>query len=257
MASGNTKNFELKLGRTALAIVIVGMAVLLCGTFIFGVAVGKNIDTYPGQIASVPQKLLALVWRPAKTRAVQTAAENKAAQNQMKVQEEPDLTFFNTLTSKKGMAKEQTIPDKKPAIEVPAIQPLLPQPTNDVPAASITPNPAVKKQPAATSGTALDEIEAKIKEAEPEATAKGEKFVVQVASLKEKTKANQLNKILSTLGYAPRVVENNVPGKGKWFRVVIDGFASRANAQTAAEKISGKTGAHCVIRRMNTAVNSN
>lgn len=257
MASGNTKNFELKLGRTALAIVIVGMAVLLCGTFIFGVAVGKNIDTYPGQIASVPQKLLALVWRPAKIRAAQTAAENKTVQNQPQKTEEPDLTFYKDLTSKKGAVKEQPIPDKKPVVEVPAIKPLLPQPQNDAPVASISPNPVVKKQPAAAGGVARDEIEAKIKEAELAATASSEKFSVQVASLKEKTKANQLNKKVSTLGYKSRIAENDVPGKGKWFRVVIDGFASRANAQMAAEKISGKTGAHCVIRRMSTEVNSN
>ncbi len=258
MASGNIKNFELKLGRTALVIVILGMAALLCGTFLFGVAVGKNIDTYPGQIASLPQKLLALVWRPAKVRTAQTAAENKAAQNQPKAQEEPDLTFFNTLTSKKGVAKEQPIPDKKPAAEAPAIQPILPELQKEEPAAPITPNPVVKKQQAATnSGKVVDEIEAKIREAEPAANVNEEKFAVQVASLKEKAKADQLNKRLLTLGYKPRIVENNVPGKGKWFRVVVDGFASRANAQTAAEKISGKTGAHCVVKRVNAAVNSN
>ncbi len=257
MASGNIKNFELKLGRTALIIVIVGMAALLCGTFLFGVAVGKNIDTYPGQIASLPQKLLALVWRPAKIRTAPTVAENKAVQNQPKAQEEPDLTFFNTLTSKKGVAKEQPIPDKKPAAEAPAIQPIVPELKKEAPAASITPNTAVKKQQAATSGTAVDEIEAKIREAEPAANANVEMFAVQVASLKEKTKADQLNKRLLTLGYKPRIVENNVPGKGKWFRVVVDGFTSRANAQAAAEKISGKTGAHCVVKRVNVAVNSN
>ena len=257
MASGNIKNFELKLGKTALIIVIVGMAALLCSTFLFGVAVGKNIDTYPGQIASVPQKLLALVWRPAKIRAAQTVAEIKAAQNQPKAQEEPDLTFFSTLTSKKGMVKEQPIPDKKPVPDVPAMQPLLPQSKNDVTVAPISPNSEVKKQQVATVKAAGDAIEAKIKEAEPVAAANGEKFAVQVASLKEKTKANQLSKKLSTLGYTPRTVENDIPGKGKWFRVVIDGFSGKAAAQTAAEKISGKTGAHCIIKRMSTPVNSN
>ncbi|MEN6291958.1 MAG: hypothetical protein ABFD07_08095, partial [Methanobacterium sp.] len=98
MASGNTKNFELKLGRTGLTIVIVGITALLCGIFLFGVSVGKNIDTYPENIASVPQKLLALVWRPAKIKIAQKVEENKVVQNQTKAQEEPDLTFFNTLT---------------------------------------------------------------------------------------------------------------------------------------------------------------
>jgi cell division septation protein DedD len=262
MGSGNAKNFELKLGRTGLVIVIVGMAALLCSTFLFGVAVGKNIDTYPEKIALLPQKLLALVWLPAKIKIAQTEAGNKAAQNQPKAQEEPDLTFFNTLTGKKGMAKEKPIPDKKPVIEAPpAVQPLSPQPKSksDTTAAAITPGSEVKKQQAEkkTSGTDGDEIEAKIKEAEPAAVAQSGKFSVQVASLKEKISAAQLSKKLSTLGYKPRIVENNIPGKGKWFRVVVEGFSSKVNAQTAAEKISGKIGVHGVVKRIETTVKSN
>ena len=66
MATGNIKNFELKVGKAGLIIIIVGMAVLLCMAFLFGVDVGKNIDTYPEKIAALPQKTLALIWRPAK-----------------------------------------------------------------------------------------------------------------------------------------------------------------------------------------------
>ena len=259
MASGNIKNFELKLGKTGLVIVIVGMAALLCCTFLFGVSVGKNIDTYPEKIASLPQKLLALVWRPAKIRVAQTADENKTVQNQPKAQEEPDLTFFKTLTGKNGMAKEQPIPDKKPVVEPRASQQLLPQPKNETTVAPVIPNSEIKKQRAEkkTSGAAGDEIEAKIKEAEPAVTAKGSKFVVQVASLKEKISASQLSKKLSTLGYKPRIVENNIPGKGKWFRVVIDGFPSKVNAQNAVEKISGKIGVLGVVKQIDTKVKSN
>ena len=255
MASGNVKNFELKLGRTGLVIVIVGIAALLCCTFLFGIAVGKNIDTYPGKIASLPQRLLALVWRPAKIRAAQTAAENRTLQNQPKAQEEPDLTFFNTLTSEKGAVKEQPIPDKKPIVEAPAAQPLLPQPKNSSTAASISPDSEVKKQQTVMSGTAGDVIEAKIKETESAVVAKEGKFVVQVASLKEKTKANQINKKISALGLIPRIVETNVSGKGKWFRVVVEGFSSKAQAQTAADKISNKTGSHCIVKRTDAAGN--
>lgn len=252
MTSGNIKNFELKLGRTGLVIVIVGMAALICSAFLLGVAVGKNIDTYPGKIALLPQKLLALVWRPAKIKIAQNEAGNKVAQNQPKAQEEPDLTFFNTLTSKKGMVNEESIPDKKPAAEPPSAQLLLPQSKNEVKSASITPNSEVKKQQDTTNGTAGDEIETKIREAERAASAPSGKFSIQVASLKEKTKAVQLSKKLSTLGYTPRIVENNVLGKGKWFRVVIDGFSSKVDAQTAAGKISGKTGIQGVVKQIDT-----
>jgi len=259
MVSGNIKNFELTLGRTGLVIVIVGMAALLCGTFLFGVAVGKDIDTYPEKIASLPQKMLALVWRPAKVKVAQTEAGNKAAQNQPKVQEEPDLTYFNALTGKKGMAKEPPIPDKKPVVEAPAVQPLVPQPKNDTGAASISPGQEVKKQQAEkkTNETDRDEIETKIKEAEPAAKVQSVKYSIQVASLKEKISATQLNKKLSTLGFKPRIVENNIPGKGKWFRVVVEGFASKANAQTAAEKISSKTGIRGFVKRIDAPVKTN
>jgi cell division protein FtsN len=257
MASGNIKNFELKLGKTGLIIVIVGMVALLCGMFLFGVAVGKNMDEYPEKIASLPQKLLALVWRPAKIRAAQMEAENKTGQNQPKAPEQPDLTFFNTLTSKKGIVKEQQIPDKKPGIDTPAAAPLFSPPSNEPSAASGTPRPELKQQHEAAGRVKGDEIEAKIKESETAGTAKGEKFAVQVASLKAKTKANELHKKLSALGYKPRIVENNIEGKGKWYRVVVDGFASRADAQAAADKISSKTGVHCTIKRINNAVNGN
>ncbi len=257
MASGNIKNFELKLGKTALLIVIIGMAVLLCGSFLFGIAVGKNIDTYPEKIATLPQKLLAMVWRPARIRAAQTAAENKTVQNQPQKPEEIDLTFYNTLTSKKGAAKDQPIPDKKPAAEAPAQQPLLSQPKKEsaVPAGSSVPElKAEIKKPQAAAG---DEIEAKIKEAERTVAIRQSQFSVQVASLRDKIKAEQMNKKLLALGYKPRVAENIVPGKGKWFRVVVDGFATRKLAQVAAENIADKTGSSCIVRRMDVTHTGN
>lgn len=277
MASGNAKNFEIKLGRTGLVIVIVGVSALLCGIFLFGVSVGKNIDTYPENIASLPQKLLALVWRPAKIRVSQTVENNKTVQNQPKAQEEPDLTFFNTLTGKKGVAKEQPIPDKKPAVEAPvAVQPLAPRQNDTTAAASVNSGSEVKKplaaktttgdkdevkrkeaKPAAVSKKAEDEIEAKIKEAEPAKPVKGEKFAIQVSSMKEKAKATELQKKLAALGFNPRIVENNIPGKGKWFRIVVESFPSKASAQAAAEKIAKKTGVSGIVKQIKTTAKTN
>ncbi len=259
MVSGNIKNFELKLGRAGLFIVITGMAALLCCTFIFGVEVGKNIDTYPEKIASLPQQLLALVWRPAKIRVAQNAAENKTVQNQPKAQEEPDLTFFNTLTNKKGVTKEQPIVNKKPVAAAPATQQHLSQPKNDTTTASASSASEVKKQKQAMPVKTGDEIEAKIKEAEPKVTAKEgkSKFVIQAASMKEKAKADELNKKIKAMGFTTRIVENDVPGKGKWFRVVVEGFSSKDNAQTAAAKISSKTGVPGIIKNINTAAHNN
>jgi len=71
MGPGNIKKFELKLGKTSLFIVVGGMTVLLCLSFVLGVEVGKNIDTYPEKISSMPQQVLALFWRPAKVASGQ------------------------------------------------------------------------------------------------------------------------------------------------------------------------------------------
>ena len=249
MASGNTKNFELKLGRAGLIIVIIGMAALLCSAFIFGVSVGKNIDTYPEKIASFPQRLLALVWRPAKIRAAQITTDGKIEQSKNKASEEIDLTYYNTLTSQKGAAKEQIIPEKKTitAVPPPAVQP---EKTEEKAAAPES-NPDIqKKQQKAESEQTKDEIETKISKAESAASSPSIKYSVQAASLKEKVKAMQMNKKISALGFKPQIVETTVPGKGKWYRIIVYGFTTKKQAQTAAEKIATKTGTSCVVRRI-------
>jgi cell division septation protein DedD len=253
MASGNTKNFELKLGRAGLVIVIIGMAALLCSAFIFGVSVGKNIDTYPEKIASFPQRILALVWRPAKIRAAETTAMgDKTIQSPDKTSGELDLTYYNTLTSQKGAAKEQTIPEKKTIspIPSPAVQPKKSEEKTVVPA--LTPDVPSKMEKAETEET-KDEIETKISAAEPAAESSGAKYSVQVASLKEKAKANQMTKKISALGFVPRIVETNISGKGKWYRIIVYGFTSKSQAQAAAEKITRKTKTSCVVKRISLA----
>ena len=121
MATGNEKNFELKIGKTGLIIIVSVMAGFLCAAFLFGVDVGKNIDTYPGQIAALPQRALALVWRPAKIKSAQNAQGNKIEENQQTMildspaaptGENIDLTYHNALTSKKGLSKEEASLDK-------------------------------------------------------------------------------------------------------------------------------------------------
>jgi cell division septation protein DedD len=246
MASGNTKNFELKLGRAGLIIVIFGMAALLCSAFIFGVNVGKNIDTYPEKIASFPQRLLALVWRPAKIRVAQITTDTNSTPLPNKSPDELDFTYYNTLTSQKGAAQEQVIPEKKAtgSVSSPAVQQgktVLPEPNLD---------DDQKKQQKTTNEKPKDEIETKINTAESTAASADVKYSVQVASLKEKVKAAQMSKKISALGLKPQIVETNVPGKGKWYRIIVYGFTSKQQAQAAAEKIAKKSGTNCVVKRI-------
>ena len=55
----------------------------------------------------------------------------------------------------------------------------------------------------------------------PAAAVVETKFVIQVASLKEKTKAAQMHKNINCVGYKSTVVKTEIQGKGTWFRVIV------------------------------------
>ena len=219
MASGNSKKMELKLGRAGIIIVIVGMAALLCSAFMFGVIFGKNIDTYPEKIASIPQKVLALIWRPAKIKTIPDIVDNKPGEGQPKAGDNLDLTFYDNLTSKKGEVKNQPLTEKK-MVETPPPQIDLPQP----------------------------KIEAK--EVDAPVAASKQSFIIQAESLKDKAKATQIHKTVAKLGYPSKIVKVDIKGKGTWYRVIATGFETKAQAQAAADKITQKTKTNCIIRHV-------
>jgi cell division protein FtsN len=69
-----------------------------------------------------------------------------------------------------------------------------------------------------------------------------------VAAYQESRKAEQMMEKLGPLGFASRVVMKDLPGKGRWFRVIVDGFENREKAKAASHQIAGKIrGIKCVI----------
>ncbi len=84
----------------------------------------------------------------------------------------------------------------------------------------------------------------KEKKAEPE-----KKFQIHVASYKEKAKAELIGKKVKLIGYKPRIAMADLGKKGKWYRVVVDGFDTKEKAQKAAKNISNKIkGTNCIIQ---------
>ena len=248
MKSGNVKNFELKVGKAGLIIIVVGMAVLLCTAFLFGVDVGKNIDTYPDKIAALPQKALALVWQPAKIRAAQSAPDNKNRPSQPQNQENIDLTFYNDLTSKKGIPKEQPVSEKQPVIF---------PPQNGEETVTGNFNVETQNPPVPVNEKTREKGEPKAKEVALSVASNKQKFIIQVASLKEKTNANKIIKKLDSLGFSSQVVKFESKGKGILFRVVVSGFENKVQAQEAALKISKKTGKSCIIKCVDNETKKN
>ncbi len=257
MASGNIKNFELRLKKQGLIIVIVGMAALLCFAFLLGVDVGKNIDTYPEQIAALPRKVLAFIWRPAKIQTPQKATEDKSREEDSKDGENIDLTYYNTLTSKKGMAKEQPVAPKKDSIEAQPLQTTTSLAKSDEENSTVDADLEAQKKAAAIKEITKEESKPKTKETPASAPANKQKFIIQAASLKEKAKAYQLNKKIASLGFEALIVPTEIKGKGIWYRVIISSFESKAQAQAAAVKISKKTGTNCIIKNVDSNAKKN
>jgi len=246
----NLKSFEYKLGKTGLIVAIAGIALFLIISFLFGVQVGKNIDTYPDIIASYPRQLLAYVWRPAKMKMIISSKETKQSKGVGKKQEEIDLTFYDTLTSKKGMTGQQVISDKKVETE-PVGQPLLEEKKN------IEQNaiPDKKEENAASARAAVvvnkgNSVDKNKEASAPAPAANKFTFSLQAASLKDKAKAAQVSRKITSLGYKTRVAEADIAGQGKWYRVVVDGFPNWDQAKIAADKIERQIKTKSIIRRI-------
>ena len=257
MATGNIKNFELKVGKAGLIIIVIGMAALLCTAFLLGVDVGKNIDIYPDKIAAFPEKLLAQVWRPSKIRAAQSIPENKSAQNQPQTntQENIDLTFYNALTTKKGIPKEHPVAEKQPVI-------LPPDKGEEHVTANF--NMENKKPPVPLNDKKTnykvehkEKSEQKVKEIKQNTVSNKQKFKIQAASLKDKNTANEMSKKIASLGLKSQVIKVDVRGKGILYRVVVLGFEDKIQAQEAAKKISQKTGTNCIIKSIDNEAKKN
>ena len=204
MTSKNVRVFELKLGKRALILFIAGMSCLLFVVFLFGVTVGKNIDTYPEKYSRGFGGMMMerLGWSSNRPEPIATASETAKE------------------TGKAG-ADEIVPEEKKTPVAAPAA--------------------SDEKRPSPPAAV----------QTERKAPAEQEKYQIQVGSFKEKGKADELCKNLTALGFSPRVTEIQVPNKGKWIRITLEGFESREDAQKAADGVARKIkGLSCVVLRM-------
>lgn len=204
MASKNVHVFELRLGKRALILFILGMSCLLFVVFLFGVTVGKNIDVYPEKFSrGFPGMMLEkLGW--SSNRPESTVVASETAKEAAKTGGEEIAT------------EEKKTPVAAP-LKSDERQPSLPA------AAKVEAKPPVEQT----------------------------KYKVQVGSFKEKGKADQLCKKLIALGFSPRITEMQVPRKGKWTRITLEGFESEQDAQKAADNVAREIkGLSCVVLKM-------
>jgi cell division septation protein DedD len=152
------------------------------------------------------------------------------------------------LTSKKGIPKERPVSEK---------QPVFSPPQNGEETVTGNFNIEAQSQPGSVNEKTKEKGEPKAKEVAPSVASNTQKFIIQAASLKDKTEANKMNKKIASLGFLSQVIKVEIPGKGIFFRVIVSGFENKVQAQEAALKISQKTGTSCIIKRVDNEAKKN
>ncbi len=272
MVAKNRKQFEVKLGKTGVSLLVMGMVTGLFATFLFGVKVGKNIDTYPAMVSGyLPDRIgERLGWKKPAPAVVAEAKKDTPSPEERDL----DLTFYDTLTKGKDgdlilrrpaastptapsaapadrpavpqgpPIQAPAVPAVKPAVKAPAAGVMQPSPAvkpplqaqaRDVP---IPPSPAASK-PAAPVPGAVKPAPGATEVPGNAARPKG-KYGVQLVSYRERDKAEQLSKKLADLGYHPHIAPVEVPGKGTWYRVQLTGFGDADQARKASAAVSEK-----------------
>jgi cell division septation protein DedD len=271
MAAKNRRMFELRLGKLGLILFIGGMSLLLFSMFFLGIVVGKHMEAYPERFSSGVAGLIRerLFLSPPQTAKATPSMEAGKRDGPAGGEDNFGLTFYETLGGKKGgaaagkmaaAAKDQALEKSappppstgSPAISEPPVGSIAGAGGNMAPPVAGVdgkrPSPSPDRKPTADSGSGIPAIPAGAATGGEGARAEA-RFEIQVAAYQDRQKAEQTIEKLKPLGFTGRVAVKDLPGKGRWFRVIVGGFENRERAKTAADQITGKIrGAQCVVR---------
>jgi cell division septation protein DedD len=206
------KEFEFRLGKLGLVLFIIGISFLLFLSFVTGVMVGVNMEGNPEQISQgIPGIIKQKIGKATPLEAGE--AEKGAGEDGKKAgaaeKGEFKLTFFDTLSKGKGAPSDAA-------------------------------QPKTKKEESKREGAAPDPGRT--------AVAPAGKYVIQVVSLQDRKKAEDLRNRLNSMGYAPYIDSAELSDRGRWYRVKLKGFETKEDAQKVAEGLQAKVkGLQCLI----------
>jgi cell division protein FtsN len=237
------------------------MSCLLFIVFLFGVTIGKNIDTYPERY----------------TRGLSGAFVEKMGWSSKRPVETAETVVELPKEQTKALEEEKGLEERKePVVIPPKIEEKQPTPHALIPAreqktsenktvtSTKEQKPTAPKTAASTKEQKLpaQKTAASTKEQKPPSPPAAEnskkqsppvkeKYQVQVVSYKEKEKAEQLRKKLAAQGFKPVISVTDLKDKGKWYRVTLDGYDKKEQAQKVAESVAGKVkGVNCVVHKV-------
>ena len=213
------EKYELSLDNRQIVSLTVGGLIAVAAVFALGVVVGKKLAV-DDHTAGAPDLLSALDQRAAAMDSMQKDAS---------------LTFQDELTKKpQPIVEAPPIEAPRPApvavaevqkpFELPVVTP--PRPPEPRPAE------APKAEPVVTrinedAGALRDAIaRAQKPEPKPETSPDGN-FTLQLSAFQDRAEADRFAATLRDKGYAPFIVEAQVPAKGTWFRVRMGRFPTR------------------------------
>ncbi len=237
------------------SLTIVGL-VVVGGVFMLGVMVGKRLSANEST-AKAPDLLTALDQRTAALDAVQkdasltfqeeltrpTPTPTVVAEPVQVVQPKP--AEVKPPEAKPAVAAKPAEAEAKPANAKPAeAKPAEPKPIEVAEAKLPDPKPAAdvakltdeqpEKPPSAAVPTRTTDAGASsaLKDAftraqKPTGTTPDGQWTLQLSAYQDRAEADRYVAGLRDKGYAPYVVEANVPGKGTWYRVRMGRFGTR------------------------------
>ncbi len=218
---------------------MIGSLVVLGVVFALGVLVGKQLAADALAQTAPIDPLAAIDAQEARVAAAVApdAATGPELAADEPEPEPPQLTFAQELTRPNPV---------EPKLEVPAPAPAkAPEPRDEPKKVVAKPEPveakAVEPKPA-TETERRQGIAAAFEKVAPKAAApKGDGFALQVSSFPDRQSAEKFASTLTAKGYAPFVVEADVPGKGRYFRVKVGSFDTRGEADAFLESFRART----------------
>jgi hypothetical protein len=191
--------------------------------FTLGVIVGRGLSPVRFDVAKLTKELTAL------KEVALKAKEGTDKPSFNKLSHERHLGFYDILTDKKEAARLKSLPKAPKAASMSPVRDGLPRKT------LLTVTPDKKQEQETTSSLA------KKGPTDPS-------FTLQVAALKDSTRAEAMVSNLKRKGYGAYAITANITGKGTYYRVRVGHFKDRHDAKQVATMLRHEKLEPIVIR---------
>jgi septal ring-binding cell division protein DamX len=221
--------YQIDLGPLSMLVWVICIFFFLAWIFVLGIFVGRGF--LPDSISNLSD-LKGEINKFQTPVVTKDAKEEKAFESPDPMEKEPELAFYDKLTTKKD--------DARSSIQSEAI-PEAPKPTPAPPRETVEAQPSISDKkvtaPPAVSDKKMDALFSAV----PATKIGSGKYTIQVASIAGLSAAQKAVKQLVDKGFDAYYYETKVKGK-TYYRIRCGKFQDRAEAVETALKLQEKTG---------------